>query len=151
MNQFPEQYALLRSNVDAHLANAIEEVLRYTAPTTNFRRTATCDTQIGGLDVRKGDKIYLSFSAASRDPAVFEDPDAFDITRSNARKHLAFGIGPHVCIGARLAREQLHALLREIVTRIPDIRPSGEPEWLRSIWFNAITRMPVEFTPEQGR
>lgn len=148
MNEFPDQYALLRSDVDAHLANAIEEVLRYTAPTTNFRRTATCDTQIGGYDVKKGDKIYLSYSAASRDPAVFEDPDTFDITRTNMRKHLAFGIGPHVCIGARLAREQLYALLKEIVTRIPDIRLSGEPEWLRSIWFNAITKLPVEFTPE---
>jgi cytochrome P450 len=148
MSEFPEQYTLLKSDVDAHLGNAIEEVLRYTSATTNFRRTATCDTQIGGYDVKKGDKIYLSFSAANRDPAVFESPDKFDIMRSNARNHLAFGIGPHVCIGARLARLQLYALLKEIITRIPDIRVDGKPEWLRSIWFNAITRLPVTFTPE---
>jgi cytochrome P450 len=64
-------------------------------------------------------------------------------------KHLAFGTGPHDCIGARLARMQLHALLRQIVKRIPDYQISGEPEWLRSIWFNAITSLPVTFTPER--
>ena len=151
MSEFPDQYALLKSDLDAHLGNAIEEVLRYTAATTNFRRTATCDTMIGGQSVKRGDKIYLSFSAANRDPAVFEDPDKFDITRSNARRHLAFGIGPHVCIGARLARLQLHALLKELIIRLPDIRVSAEPEWLRSIWFNAITKLSVVFTPEVRR
>jgi cytochrome P450 len=97
--------------------------------------------------VRKGDNVYLSYAAANRDPAVFEDPHRFDITRPNAKRHLAFGVGPHVCTGARLAKMQLRALLKEIYTRMPDIRPLGEPEWLRSVWFNAIIRMPVEFTP----
>ncbi|MDP1630443.1 MAG: cytochrome P450 [Caulobacter sp.] len=148
MNAYPEQYALLRSDVDKHLDNAIEEVLRFTSTTTNFRRTATCDTEIGGQAVKKGDKIYLSYAAANRDPAVFADPHVFDITRPNVRKHLAFGTGPHVCIGAGLARMQLQALLKQIVTRIPDLQVAGEPQWLRSIWFNAITRLPITFTPE---
>ena len=147
MSRNPDQYALLRNDIDAHIDNAMEEVLRYTSTTTNFRRTATVDTKIGGQPMRKGDKIYLSYAAANRDPAVFEDPHRFDITRPNARRHLAFGAGPHVCIGARLARMQLRALIKEIVTRLPDIRLVGEPEWLRSIWFNAIIRMPVAFTP----
>lgn len=150
MNQNPDQYALLRGDVDKYLENAIEEVLRYTNTTTNFRRTATCDTEVGGFPVKKGDKIVLSYASANRDPSVFENPHKFDITRANARKHLAFGTGPHVCIGARLARMQLFALLREIITRIPDIRPSAEPQWLESIWFNAITHMPVKFTPESA-
>ncbi|MDE0063670.1 MAG: cytochrome P450, partial [Gammaproteobacteria bacterium] len=85
---------------------------------------------------------------ANRDPAVFPDPHRFDITRENASRHLAFGSGPHFCLGARLARYQLQALLGEIVTRIPDIRPAGPMEMLKSIWFNAITRMPVAFTAE---
>ncbi len=79
---------------------------------------------------------------------MFRDPQRFDITRANANRHLAFGSGPHFCLGARLARYQLAALLREIVTRIPDIRPDGELEMLQSIWFNAVIRMPVAFTPE---
>ena len=148
MHRHPEQYALLREDFDAHIDNAIEEVLRYTTTTTNFTRTAMADTEIGGHAVRKGDKIYLSYAAANRDPAVFENPHHFDIARGNAKRHLAFGAGPHICVGARLAKMQLRALLKQIVTRITDIRPVGEPEWLRSVWFNAIIRMPVEFTPE---
>lgn len=150
MQAHPDQYRLLCSDIDAHLENAIEEVLRFTSTTTNFRRTVMADTEIGGQPVKKGDKIYLSYAAANRDPAVFENPHVFDITRKNVRKHLAFGSGPHVCIGAQLARVQLQALLKQIVTRIPDFRIAGEAEWLHSIWFNAITRLPVEFTPEQG-
>ncbi len=150
MRQQPDQYELLLRDVDTYLPNAIEEVLRYASPTTNFRRTATVDTEIGGRPVKKGDKIYLSYPAANRDPSVFANPHVFDITRENARKHLAFGTGPHVCLGARLARLELHALLKQIVTRMPDFRISGEVERLRSIWFDAITKLPVQFTPERS-
>jgi cholest-4-en-3-one 26-monooxygenase len=146
MHKHLDQYAILRSDFDAHIENAIDEVLRFTSTTTNFTRTAIADTEIGGYPVKKGDNIYLSYAAANRDPAVFEDPHRFDITRSNAKRHLAFGTGPHVCTGARLAKMQLRALLKQVVTRMPDIRPVGEPEWLRSVWFNAIIRMQVEFT-----
>ena len=148
MNEHPDQYELLRGDVDKHLPNAIEEVLRFSPPVVKFRRTAMADTEIGGQQIAKGDKIYLSYPAANRDPDMFPDPHRFDITRANANRHLAFGSGPHFCLGARLARYQLAALLKEIVTRIPDIRPDGELEMLRSIWFNAVIRMPVAFTPE---
>jgi cytochrome P450 len=148
MHRHPEQYALLRSDFDAHIDNAIDEVLRYTSTTTNFTRTAMEDTEIGGYPVKKGDNIYLSYAAANRDPIVFEDPHRFDISRANAKRHLAFGVGPHVCIGARLAKMQLRALLKEVVTHIPDIRPIGEPEWLKSVWFNAIIKMPVTYSPK---
>ena len=97
----------------------------------------------------KGAKIYMSYGSANRDPEVFENPHTLDILRKNARKHLAFGTGPHVCTGARLARLQLKALLRQVVTRIPDITVK-EATWLPSIWFNAIIHMPVEFTQEQN-
>ena len=150
MNKNPDQYQLLLSDVDKYLENAVDEVLRFTSTTTNFRRTATEDVELGGHIVRKGEKVYLSYAAANRDPAIFPDPHKFDITRKNASKHLAFGIGPHVCIGARLARNQLSALLRQIVTRLPDIKLDGEAEWLRSIWFNAIIKLPVKFTPENA-
>lgn len=147
MHRHPDQYRLLLSDFDAHIDNAIDEVLRYTSTTTNFTRTVMADTEIAGHPVRKGEHVYLSYAAANRDPAVFEDPHRFDITRPNAKRHLAFGVGPHVCIGARLAKMQLRALLKAIVTRMPDIHPVGEPEWLRSVWFNAIIRMPVAYTP----
>lgn len=149
MNEHPDQYALLRGDPDKYLPNAIEEVLRFAPPVIQFRRTATADTMIGEQAIAAGDKIYLSYAAANRDPAVFADPDRFDITRENAAKHLSFGTGPHVCVGARLARIQLRLLLKELVERIPDIRPVGEPNFLRSIWFNAVINMPVTFTPER--
>ena len=148
MHDHPDQYELLRSDVDRRLPNAIEEVLRHSPPVVKFRRTVMEDTEIGGQRVAKGDKIYLSYPAANRDPSVFPDPHRFDITRENAARHLAFGSGPHFCLGSRLARYQLQALLGQIVTRIPDIHPDGETEMLKSIWFNAIVRMPVAFTPE---
>jgi cytochrome P450 len=147
MHRNPDQYQLLLSDFDMHIDNAIDEVLRYTSTTTNFTRTVMADTEIGGRPVKKGDHVYMSYAAANRDPAVFEDPHRLDITRPNAKRHLAFGVGPHVCMGARLAKIQLRALLKEIVSHMPDIRPVGEPEWLRSVWFNAIIRMPVKFTP----
>ena len=148
LNEHPDQYDLLRSDVDRHLPNAIEEVLRHSPPVVKFRRTVMEDTEIGGQKVAQGDKIYLSYPAANRDPSVFPDPHRFDITRANANRHLAFGNGPHFCLGSRLARYQLLALLKEIVTRIPDIRPVGGMEMMKSIWFNAVIRMPVAFTPE---
>jgi len=150
MSEHPDQYELLRGDPDKYLPNAIEEVLRHSPPVIKFRRTVMADTEIGGRKVKKGDKIYLSYPAANRDPSVFADPHRFDITRENANKHLSFGTGPHVCLGARLARYQLKALLKEMVTRIPDIRPEGDWEMMRSIWFNAIVKMPVRFTPEAG-
>ena len=148
MNEFPDQYKLLRSDIDKYLPNANDEVLRFSPPVIKFRRTVMQDTEINGCRVLRGDKVYLSYPAANRDPRVFRDPHSFDITRENAGSHLSFGTGPHVCLGARLAHIQLRALLREVVTRIPDIQPIGETEMLRSIWFNAIIKMPVSFTPE---
>ena len=149
MNEYPDQYELLKSDPDKYLPNAIDEVLRFAPPVIKFRRTAVEDTELGGQKIAKGDKIYLSYPAANRDPSVFVDPDKFDITRENAKRHLSFGIGPHICLGARLAHMQLFHLLKQIVTRIPDIRPDGEFEMLRTIWFNGIIKMPVRFTPEQ--
>lgn len=147
MEQNPDQFEILMSDFDAHIDNAINEVLRYTSTTTNFRRTAMADTEIGGYPVKKGDKIYLGYAAANRDPAVFENPHKFDITRHNASKHLAFGVGPHVCIGARLARMQLRAILSEIYKRFPNVEITGKAEWMASIWFNAIVNLPVRFSP----
>jgi len=145
MNEHPDQFQLLKSDLDRYLPNAIEEVLRYSPPVIKFRRTATQDTEIGGHPIARRDKIYLSYPAANRDPDVFDNPHQFDITRQNASKHLSFGTGPHVCLGARLARYQLQALLREIFTRIPDIHVAGETQMLNSIWFNAILKMPVAY------
>ncbi|MEG9862409.1 MAG: cytochrome P450 [Parvularculales bacterium] len=148
MHEHPDQRAILMEDLKGRLPNAIHEVLRHSPPVIKFRRTATQDTRIGDTDVKQGDKIYLSYPAANRDPAVFDDPDRFDILRPNADQHLSFGTGPHVCVGARLALMQLQSMLHCLLTRLPDIKPVGEMRYMRSIWFNAIIDMPVRFTAE---
>ncbi len=148
MCRYPDQYKLLLSDIDRYLPGAIDEVLRFAAPIVHFRRTVTKDTTLRGKELHRGDKILLSYPAANRDPEVFPEPDKFDITRENASKHLSFGTGPHVCLGARLAVLQLNIFLKEIVTRIPDFAQAGKPERLRSILLDAIEHMPITYTPE---
>lgn len=152
MDEHPDQRALLMSDLDRYLPGAIDEVLRFSPPVVEFRRTAAEDMELRGKQIRRGDKIYLSYASANRDAAVFEDPDRFDITRPNAGKHLSFGTGEHVCLGARLAVTQLRILFKEILTRLPDIRSVGdELQYQYSIIFHGLRSLNVEFTPEKGR
>ncbi len=143
----PDQKALLLGDLDDLLPNAIEETLRHSPPVMQFRRTMAQDLELRGKKLRKGDKIYMSYVSANRDEDVFPEPDCYDITRENAREHLAFGSGNHFCLGAGLARMQLRVLFKEILTRLPDIHVVGPPERLTTVWFDAIQRMEVEFTP----
>lgn len=143
MHEHADQYELLRADLPGRLPNAIEEALRYAPPVVHFRRTATRDVEVGGVAIAEGDKVYLSYASANRDEEVFKDPERFDILRNDARRHLSFGMGAHFCLGAPLARMQLRCLLEELYTRMPDVRLVEDPTWLRSIWFNGITSMPV--------
>jgi cytochrome P450 len=148
MFEHPEQWKLLTSDVDRYLEGAIEEVLRFSPPVMMFRRTAMEDTEIRGQRIAKGDKLYLSYPSANRDEEVFgESAMRFDITRKD-NEHISFGIGEHFCLGANLARMQLHCILREVATRLPDIRPTGGPEFQRSNFIAGIKRLPVKYTPE---
>ncbi len=147
MHEYPDQYDLLRSNLNRYLPGAIEEVLRFSPPVMNFRRTALEDCEIRGVRIAKGDKVYLSYPSANRDEEVFPNSMTFDITRA-ANPHVAFGIGEHFCLGANLARMQLDAILREVLTRLPDLSVAGPPAFQRSNFIHGIKRMPVRFTPE---
>jgi cytochrome P450 len=98
--------------------------------------------------VAAGDKVVMYHGAANRDPAVFEDPERFDITRTNASDHLAFGGGgPHFCLGANLARLEIEVLLVEMLTRVADLRPAGPTTWPASNFISGPKAMPVSFTP----
>lgn len=147
MDEHPDQKALLLEDLEGRLPNAIEEVLRHSPPVMQFCRTATEDSTIRGVDLAKGDKVYLSYLSANRDEDVFEDPNRFDILRPNADKHLAFGTGPHFCLGAALARLQLRCILTELYTQLPDIELADRPTPMYSVWFNAINEMPVRTCP----
>nr|XP_061811372.1 cytochrome P450-terp-like [Nerophis lumbriciformis] len=104
----PEQFELLKAQPEL-LNNAVEEMIRWTAPVRHFMRTATADTEVAGHRIKKGEWLYLSYKAANLDPKVFEDPLRFDIERSNADRNISFGYGVHFCLGAQLARNEIRA------------------------------------------
>jgi cytochrome P450 len=144
----PEQKDIWLDDLDGVSPSAIEEVIRWSTPVVHFRRTcATVDAEVGGQQVAEGDKVVLWYSAANRDPSVFDDPYAFDVRR-DPNEHVGFGGGgPHFCLGAHLARREIRVMFEELLQRLPDIRVSGEPEYLQSNFIHGIKRMPVQFTP----
>jgi cytochrome P450 len=137
----PDQLAALRAD-PALIADAVEEMLRYCNPLHYFRRTATADTELGGQQVRAGDKVALVYTSANRDEAVFERPQDFDIRRS-PNPHVSFGIGTHFCLGAHLARLEARVFVEELLATFGTIEPAGEPARVRSNLANAYKRLPV--------
>jgi cytochrome P450 len=146
MTQAPDQLAWLMADLPGRLGSAREELLRFTSPVIYMRRTATCDTRIGDQDIKSGDKVVMYFGAANRDPAKFERPDQLILSRAD-NEHIAFGGGPHVCLGQHLARIEIDAMLVEVLTRMPDIQVVGEPDWLPSTFISGPRAMQVKFTP----
>ncbi|HGJ8973766.1 TPA: cytochrome P450 [Pseudomonas aeruginosa] len=146
--EHPETMQMLRNDLSL-LPNAIEEMLRLTSPALAFARKTTQDYVLAGQTIKAGDQVVMWYCSGSRDEEVFTNPDHFDILRKNARDHMAFGskTGIHRCLGAMLARSELLAMIREVVTRLPDIRLDGEIERLRSNFTNGINHMPVRFSP----
>ncbi|TDD77748.1 cytochrome P450 [Actinomadura rubrisoli] len=141
----PGQRALLMEDFDGRAPGAVEEIVRLATPVIQFRRTVTREHVMNGQRYKPGDKVLLFYNSANRDGAVFEDPDAFDITRS-PNPHVAFGgPGPHFCLGANLARREITVMFRELFTRVPGIRASGEPDLLYSNFINGIKHLPCTF------
>jgi len=125
------------------LGSAIEEMLRYASPVMHFRRTATQDTEIGGQQVKEGDKVVFWHISANRDEEVFEDPDRFDITRK-PNDHVAFGGGgTHFCLGANLARLEIRIMFTEILRAMPELELAGDVQRLCSNFINGIKHLPV--------
>lgn len=145
----PEAMARLREHPE-EIENAVEEMLRCSSVVQWFARTATRDTEIRGQQIAAGDLVVLWYGSASRDEAVFEDPEAFDVGRERARSHKAFGGGGrHACLGMHLARLELRTIFAEVLRRMQDIERDGEAERLGSAWANALTALPVRFAPGQ--
>lgn len=144
-SEFREEWEKLRRDRSL-LDSATEEILRFVSPVITMRRTATRDTEIAGQRIRENDKVVLFYPSANRDASVFESPHRFDISR-NPNPHLAFGWGPHFCLGASLARGEIRSIFSELLARVPDIEVSGEVRRLRSTTVNSVKSMPVRFRP----
>ena len=141
LTRFPEQRALLLSDLDRYLPGAVEEILRWSSPVIQFRRTASRDLEVGGQEILRGEKVVLFFASANLDDTVFPNPAEFDITRS-PNEHLAFGAGgPHHCLGAHLARRELQTFFRELLSRHPRIEAIAEPELVGSNFVHAVRHL----------
>lgn len=141
----PDQYDLIRANPDL-IPIAVEEQLRITTPIQNLYRYTRGDYQIGNVTIPAGSRVLLSFGAANRDPAVFDEPDEYRADR-NPRTHVAFGYGPHMCLGAPLARMEAQAVLRELVTRVSRLSPNGSTTWSTHSSLRGPTHLPIHLTP----
>lgn len=142
MVDHPDQAERLRQDPSLW-DSATEEFLRWGSSIHNFRRTASRDTQLRGVDIAEGDKVVIYYASANRDEDVFDQPHTFDVART-PNDHVTFGGGGvHYCLGASLARAEIRATMRQVVDRLPGIALAGQPERLASDFVNGIKRMPV--------
>ncbi len=140
----PDQLKKLQDDPSL-LGTAVDEMIRWTSPVKHFMRTAARDYELGGVTIKEGQDVYLSYWSANRDEDVFENPFTFDITRS-PNKHLAFGFGVHYCLGAMLARLELKALFGKLIPRLASVEAAGESALTKSGFVSGVKRLPIRYT-----
>jgi cytochrome P450 len=141
LQEYPEQRALLEQDYDGLIKPATEEFVRWASPISSFRRTATQDTILKDVEIKKGDWVLMMYGSANRDERAFANPNTFDITR-DPNPHVAFGGGgPHYCMGTFLAKMQLEALYRQLIFRAPTLRV-GKPTYMTSNFVRAVKSLP---------
>jgi cytochrome P450 len=128
------------------IPSAVEESLRMFPAFAHFRRTATCDTELHGQQIREGEKVVMWYVSSNRDESCYEDPDRFDVQRNP--EHQAFGAGGrHFCLGTALARLELRILFEETLARFPAMTFAGEPTVVESGFLNQLKTLPVRLSP----
>jgi cytochrome P450 len=142
--QHPAELARLRDN-PALLPTAAEEMIRWVTPVKEFMRTAAADTEVGGVHIEQGQALLLSYPSANRDEAVFADPFRFDVGR-DPNRHLAFGFGVHLCLGAALARMETRAFFAELLPRLKSIELAGWPEWTATTFVGGLKHLPIRYS-----
>jgi len=139
----PQQWELYKKD---RPETAADEIIRWATPVSAFQRTALEDTELSGVPIKKGQRVVMSYRSANFDEEVFDDPYTFDILR-DPNPHVGFGgTGAHYCIGANLARMTINLIFNAVADHMPDLKPIGEPERLRSGWLNGIKHWEVDFT-----
>ena len=144
LSEFPGQRRLLIDSPEL-IPGAVEEMLRITSPVLAFCRTATAETEIRGQRIAAGDYVALLYASANRDEDVWPDPERFDVTRRQARPHVAFGFGAHVCLGANLARMEARVLFEELLRAFPDFQVTGPAVRGGSTLVAIVEQLPAVF------
>jgi len=139
---YPDAYDRLRAD-PALLESAVPEIVRWQSPVAHMRRTATCDIELGGKSIKKGERVVMWYVSGNRDEEVIAEADRFIIDRERPRQHVAFGFGIHRCVGNRLAEMQLRVVWEEILKRFERIEVMGEPQRLQSNFVKGYEALPV--------
>jgi cholest-4-en-3-one 26-monooxygenase len=142
--EHPAERDRLTADPDGMVETAVEELLRWTSPVIQFARTATEDFDLAGTTIKAGDTVVQWYPSANRDERQFPEPYRFDVGRT-PNYHLAFGYGPHFCLGANLARWELRAVFRELAPHLPHLELAGEPTRLGDLHVGAIGSMPIRW------
>jgi cytochrome P450 len=142
-SEHPDQWELLRTDPDRVAAGAVEEVLRYESPVPMLERFTHERLTLGGREPPPNATVIVLLSAANRDPDVFSNPHRFDITRQESAEHLAFGGGPHYCLGAPLSRLEGDVALRAMAERWPTLRLTGTPQRRKSTQIRGYATIPM--------
>jgi len=146
LNENPAEYDKLRANPDL-ITSMANEVIRWQTPLAYMRRTATRDTELGGKNIKQGDKLAMWYVSANRDDAIFDRPNDFIIDRDKPKPHLSFGWGAHFCMGSRLAELQLRVLWEEILERFHMVEVVGDPVRVKSSFVKGYHELPVQLHP----
>ncbi len=147
MTQHPDQRALWQADPERIAPTGVDEVVRWGSPVIWMRRTVAAETVLGKTELAEGDRVIMYYNSANRDEDVFDDPYTFDVRR-DPNPHIGFGAaGPHFCLGAHLARQEIEVMFRRLFERLPDIESVGEPDRLLSPFINGIKHLDCKFTP----
>ncbi len=142
----PTQRELLRQQPELLKSSAVEEFIRWVSPVLNMRRTATADHELAGQQIREGDELLLLYGSANRDPRAFDNPELLDVTRARNR-HVAFGFGTHLCLGAHVARLEIRIMFEEMLKRMPDweLIDPAEPQIMPATFARAYDQIRIRF------
>jgi cytochrome P450 len=128
------------------MVNATEEMIRWTAPVRSFMRWVQQDIELGGVQMREGDRVLTSYPAANRDESVFDHAMDFDIARTDVDKLLSFGLGVHYCLGAQVARREIRTMLAKVLERTRSIELAGDVQFSSAHFVSGVKHLPITYT-----
>ncbi|EXS68998.1 cytochrome P450 [Sphingobium sp. Ant17] len=144
MMLYPDNWAKVKADPSL-VAGLVDEAIRWTSPVKHFMRNATADTVVRGMDIRAMERLMICYPSGNRDEAVFADADKFDITRS-PNPHIAFGFGPHMCLGQHLAKLEMRILFEELLPHLKSVEMAGEPRMVETNFVGGYKALPIRFT-----